>query len=180
MNNINITVELCAEDRARIDKVIEELGNLNKRPDCSACAKGVAEYVNAATAKAPMEWDDLQKKLADALVKAKSTDILDTPAVEPAETPQDASEDPEKLTIDLSPEAPTEAEEQSEAVVEEPKPEVTIEMLKSKVIKLAAKAELKEKVRELVQTYASKVTDIPADKWAEVYMRLDELDGETK
>lgn len=177
MNNFNITVELCAEDRARIDKVIEELANLAKRPDCSACAKGVAEYVSAATAKAPMEWDDLQKKLADALVKAKATDILDTPAAEPAETPQDEAETPTPTDTPAEPEEPAVVEEQSEAVVEEPKPEVTIEMLKSKVIKLAAKAELKDKVRELVQSYASKVTDIPADKWAEVYMRLDELEG---
>lgn len=176
MNNINLTVELCAEDRARLDKIIEELANLAKRPDCSACAKGVAEYVSAATAKTPKDWDELQNKLAEALVKAKMTDAI----VKPAETPQDAPTAEEHPTLDPFPEAPAEAEEPSEAVAEEPKHVVTIEMLKGKVIKLAAKADLKEKVRELVQAYAAKVTEIPEDKWAEVYEKLDALDGETK
>ena len=36
-----IVFELCAEDRARLDKIIEGLG----RHDCSRCANDVAKYV---------------------------------------------------------------------------------------------------------------------------------------
>ena len=60
-----IIIELCAEDRARLDRVIELLGGL-RRPDCSSCVEGVASYrakaaevmdsqVAAAPAPAPVE-----------------------------------------------------------------------------------------------------------------------------
>ena len=63
MNTIKI--ELCAEDRARLDRVIELLGGL-RRPDCSSCVEGVASYMakaaevmdsqrTAAPAPAPVE-----------------------------------------------------------------------------------------------------------------------------
>lgn len=153
MNNINITVELCAEDRTRLDKIIDLLGK-------------------PGTITAPVVTDDpLRKQLEQAVASVKPT------IAEPTETPQDAPSAEEHPTLDPFPEVTPTAEEPSEAVAEEPKPEVTIEMLKGKVIKLAAKAELKEKVRELVQAYATKVTEIPEEKWAEVYMRLDELEG---
>ena len=156
MNNINITVELCAEDRARLDKITALLADL-------------------ATPIKMTEDDPLRKQLERVVASAAQT------AAEPAEEPQDEAEAPTPTDTPATVETPATAEEPTEAVAEEPaeesKPEVTIEMLKSKVIKLAAKAELKEKVRELVQAYASKVTDIPEDKWAEVYMRLDELEG---
>jgi hypothetical protein len=156
MNNINLTVELCAEDRARLDKIIDLLGK-------------------PGTITAPVVTEDpLRTKLEQAVASVKPT------VAEPAETPQDAPSASEHPTLDPFPEVPAEAEEPSEAVVEEPKPVVTIEMLKGKVIKLAAKADLKERVRELVQAYATKVTEIPEDKWAEVYEKLNELDGETK
>ena len=150
MNNINLNVitELCAEDRARIDRLIDFLGQLVP-----------PSYV----AQKKAEDDELRKKLEQVVASATPT------AAEPAETPQDEAE--------AATPTDTPAEAETLATVEETKPEVTLEMLKSKVIKLAAKADLKEKVRELVQAYATKVTDIPADKWAEVYMRLDELEG---
>ena len=58
-----ITIQLCAEDRARIDTVIELLGGL-KRPDCSNCVEGVASYM------------------------AKAAEVMDAqPAVAPASAP---------------------------------------------------------------------------------------------
>lgn len=42
-----ITIELCAEDRARLDTIIEHLGSL-RWPDCSACVAGVATYLEKA------------------------------------------------------------------------------------------------------------------------------------
>lgn len=44
-----ITIQLCAEDRARIDRVIELLGGL-QQPSCSACVEGVAKYMDHAAA----------------------------------------------------------------------------------------------------------------------------------
>ena len=60
MNTIKI--ELCAEDRARLDKIIEGLAGL-RQPDCSSCVEGVASYMakaaevmdSQATAPAPVE-----------------------------------------------------------------------------------------------------------------------------
>ena len=61
-----ITIELCAEDRARLDKVIELLGGL-RQPDCSECVKGVASYMeSAATAlDAPVANEEPAKENAD-------------------------------------------------------------------------------------------------------------------
>lgn len=44
-----ITIELCAEDRARLDKVIDLLAGL-RQPDCSACVASVASYLEKAAA----------------------------------------------------------------------------------------------------------------------------------
>lgn len=41
-----ITIELCAEDRARLDKILEAL---MARPDCTLCAKQVVDYCTQVT-----------------------------------------------------------------------------------------------------------------------------------
>lgn len=41
-----ITIELCAEDRARLDKILEAL---MARPDCTRCAKQVVDYCTQVT-----------------------------------------------------------------------------------------------------------------------------------
>lgn len=41
-----ITIELCAEDRARLDKILEALA---ARPDCTRCAKQVVDYCTQVT-----------------------------------------------------------------------------------------------------------------------------------
>lgn len=42
----NIIIELCAEDRVRLDKLTAAL---ESRPDCSACARAVSEYTATVT-----------------------------------------------------------------------------------------------------------------------------------
>ena len=61
-----ITIELCAEDRARLDKIIEHLGSL-RLPDCSACVAGVASYLEKAATvlDAPVVKEDTNKNDAD-------------------------------------------------------------------------------------------------------------------
>lgn len=42
-----LTIELCAEDRARLDKILEAL--TQAKPDCTRCAQNVVDYVTAVT-----------------------------------------------------------------------------------------------------------------------------------
>ena len=54
------------------------------------------------------------------------------------------------------------------------KPTATIEEIRSKVLQLTDK---KAEVRDIIKEYATKVSDIPADKRAEVMDRLIALEG---
>lgn len=56
MNNINLTIELCADDRARLDKILDALNGL-QQPNCHSCVetavgmtKGLAELAEKAVA----------------------------------------------------------------------------------------------------------------------------------
>ena len=170
MNNINITVELCAADRERLDLIIGKLEALAQQrvPACDKCVKDVAGVLeNACEA-----INSVKQQPGDKALEA----LRETINAEPAKNDQEAPEVIDHPTLDPFPEAPTVKAEASETKEEEPTIEVTADMLRSKVITLAA-AGKKDKVREIVQSYAPKVTDIPADKWAEVYKKLTDLEG---
>lgn len=177
MNEIKMTVELCTEDRARLDKIIEGLATIGKRPDCSKCVNDVADLMERAcdcidkASKAPKELDDVQKKLAEVVNENKKTDTVEAP-----KNAQDEPKASDHPTLDPFPEAPTAIEEPSEVAEEKEEPTVTLEMLKSKVIMISA-AGKKDQVRELVLSYAPKVTELPANVWAEVYKKLCALEG---
>lgn len=141
----NITIELCAEDRARLDKLNERLEALI----------------------------DVTLTNLDKEPKAKQAELND-----PVEAPKNAQEEPKATdhpTLDPFPETPTPKEEPSEAPAKEAKPDVTMEMLRGKAITLAA-AGKKDQVRDVVHPYAPKVTELPEDKWAEVYEKLTALE----
>lgn len=122
-----IPIELCQEDRARIDKVIELL-TLSTGQRCQSCADAVQEAFTAAT---PVEF------------------TKDTPAEEkPAEPAQEADTTPQVSKADIQ----------------------------QKVIQLSA-AGKKAQVREIVTAVATKVSDIPEDKLAEVWAALTALEG---
>lgn len=153
MNNINVTVNLCAEDRARLDKIIDLL---------SARA---SEELKSGTEAKPQ--DDIQKKLAE-VVASVSTETVEN-ATEEAETP--TPENPTEPINEAQPE-PIEATQ-----AEEPKkPSVTMQMLTNKAITLSA-AGMKDQVRDIVHQYAKTVTSLPEDKWDEVYEKLNALEG---
>lgn len=83
-----LTIELCAEDRARLDKIIEGLARIEGHPDCSACVAGVASVMD---------------KACDAIDAAKDA----APAVVPApvsEPPVDAAApaEPAKPSVTLA------------------------------------------------------------------------------
>lgn len=122
-----IPIELCQEDRARIDKVIELL-TLSTGQRCQGCADAVQE---AFTATKPIEF------------------TKDTPEEEkPAEPTQEVDTAPQVSKADIQ----------------------------QKVIQLSA-AGKKAQVREIVTAVATKVSDIPEDKLAEVWDKLNALEG---
>ena len=121
----HITIELCAEDRARLDKILAALEN---HPNCGPCLETV-------------------KNLADA--------------------------------IEAQPEAPKQEEPEAskqEATEPEPAAKYTPNDIQQAAVRLIA-AGKKQQVREIVQTYAGKISDIPTDKCDEVMAKLTALEG---
>lgn len=160
----NITIELCAEDRARLD--------------CLACLLDVrikqAERIMAEEygPEQPTETDPVQQKLAETLAKAS------TPTEKPTEAAGEAKAEPAQ-TADPIEETTT---QEDPAPAEEAKQTITVtqEQLQQKVMQLAAanSGALKAKVREIVNAYAKKVSDVPEDKRAEVWDKLTALEKE--
>ena len=151
MNNINITHELCAEDRARIDRLTAALEALN------------APLVNIEAA--PIEQDDVQKKLAETLANTS----------DPAEAPKNATESTEAPAAPIAQEEEETPTATEDAQQEEPqKPTVTLAQIQQKVIELctAQSGAKKAEVRAAVNAYAKKVSDLPEDKWTEIWEKL--------
>ena len=161
-----ITIELCAEDRARLDKIIERLSGL--KPDCNACAQSAMAAAAAAT--------------------AKQSHVL-TPEELPAHTfgaefykDQNAPQEPAKADLEETAFPPEEVspfpenKDEDKANEEEPAPAVTVADIQKKVVALAA-AGKKDAVRDIVKAYADRVSLIPEDKRAEVFKKLTALEG---
>ena len=156
----NITIELCAEDRARLDRMADLLEARIRQAD-----RIMAEEYGS---DQPVEPDPIQQKLAQTLAKAsfpteKPTEATGAPTVEATQT------------ADPIEETPTQEED---APAAEAKPTVTQDQLQQKVMQLAAanNGALKAKVREVVNAYAKKVSDVPEDKRAEVWDKLTALE----
>lgn len=153
-----ITIELCPEDRARIDR----LSNLLEKRIVQV------EDIMASTYEPDPDpdpdqpiIDDVQQKLAETLAKA--------------EAPKNATEEAKANTPTTAPPA---EEEPTEAEKTEPPATKKVDRaeLKAKVIQLCAKG-LKEQTRDIVRAYAQTVTDVPEDKIAECYAKLEALEG---
>lgn len=163
----HITIELCAEDRARLDRLAEAL----EKKSCDLCVNQALQWqeqilrAKDTAEKKEKEPDPIQQKLAETLAKAN----------EPVEAPKNATEETETST---PPTTPTEEEKPTD---EEPtqlpsKKTVGRAELRAKVIELSAKG-LKEQTRDIVRTYAQTVTAVPDDKVTECYERLVALEG---
>lgn len=135
-----ITIELCAEDRARLDHINVNLTELivrvmgNQAPD-----------MGEVTQKAAPE---LAEKLA-----------VQHPVADPFK------ELPKAEPVPFEQEAP-----KQEA------PQYKLEDIQQKVVALSASGK-KAEVREIVKSYAEKVSAIPADKFGEVMAKLIGLEG---
>lgn len=163
-----ITIELCTEDRARLDRTYAALARL-------------VDLATLHTNNA--ELDDIQAKLAETLKNAEPAQApKNAPGAAKAETPADTQPKQKVITtaeFDALPEADLPWGDVPATKQEAPAKEVTKKDLSNLIITLSA-AGKKDKVREAVQSCCpgvTKVGDIPADKYAAVYEKLTALEG---
>jgi sRNA-binding protein len=145
----NITIELCAEDRARLDRLIAAM----ERKTCESCVATAMEYARQQPAE------------------TKET-------VEPPKNAPGATEDVTPPTTHAAEEKPTREEDAPWEQATEPT--ITKEEMQQKVTQLAAanNGAKKAKVREIVNAYAKKVSDLPEDKYPEIWAKLTALESE--
>ena len=153
-----ITIELCTEDRARLDRLATLL-------DARIIQAQVA-LENTVTEANDLK-DELQERLENTLKEAAEFVGTDrtTPAAEPQETPAPTD-------IPKAEEKPTDEEKTA------PSNKKTVDRaeLRAKVIEVSAKG-LKEQARTIVNAYAPTVAAVPEDKITECYEKLDALEG---
>lgn len=147
----NLTVNLCEEDRARIDTIIELL-------------KGTTSTVvtNVCTTAAP-----IPQETQEAVAPLQPIPTETAPA-----SPQPAQEQPKPAEPKELPPEPVKAE----TAPTQSAPEVTAADLQAKVVNLVSKGK-KEETRAIIMEYAPRVGEIPAEKRAEVLERLNALEG---
>lgn len=147
--DITFTLSLDPEDRARVDRIASALEALLSAP-------GRTQDVPAAPVdKSPVEPVKPAEARPDA---AKSMEKVDTPADLPWSDPEPAPAPTPAPTPTPTPAAPL----------------PTLGDLQSLVVKLSA-AGKKDQVREIIKSYAEKVSAIEQDKYPEVIGRLEAL-----
>lgn len=152
MNTINVIVELGPESQAKLDKILEALEG--SRPNCHSCTETAMRVMG----------ENLKI-------------VTGEPAEAPASTEAAAAETGHPVD-EVSPHGepePAAAPEQPEA------PKYTKEDILALVQKLAAPTSPEHKrtgAKAIVKSYGAKVSDIPADKYAEAMDRLTALDKE--
>lgn len=152
----NITLEFCAEDRARIDRLIAAM----ERKTRDKCVADALAAMSGTAAPA----DHVHAALAATLEKAKAAGATEAQTL---------------TTTPESKEQPATAADACEAKPQEPPtPTVTLEDIRKQVIKLTT-AGKKAEIRTVVSEYSAniKVGDIPADKYAEVLDKLKKLEA---
>lgn len=129
-----IKIELCAEDRARLDRLAEALErSAGQGHDCSKCVEQAIDFVERSKAEAvPAE----------------------TPAPAPVPDPVPAADD-----------MPWE---------EAPTPSLA-EFQKALSLRCAESADMKAKVRALLNQYAAAASAVPPEKRAEILAKLEVL-----
>lgn len=148
MNEIKVTTELCAEDRARLDKLLEAL--------CS-----IPNAISTAGTPYPVTCETVDHKDFVEIVGTPEKNETVTTKQTPAETTP----------------APVEENDTDQAPVEEvAEPQHTKAELQQKIATLVSKGK-KAEVKEVVQKYAPRVSDIPDDKVDEVWVLLSKLEG---
>ena len=158
-----ITIELCAEDRARLDRQY-------------AATTRLVELLTLHTNNT--ELDDIHAKLTAALESAAPTEApKNAPGAAQAATPADTQPKQETAAA-AEPAHPAEADlpwgDTPVTKQEAPAKEVSKEDLRDLIITLSA-AGKKDAVRKIVQTHcpgAKGVGEVPVEKYAAVYKDL--------
>lgn len=155
----NITIELCAEDRARLDRLAEAL----ERQCCERCVQSALKTLNDLQKQA--EPDPVQQKLAEVLADTEK-------APEAPQEPAEAKETEAPAIVPTEDETPA-----TEAQASEAAPAVTVDDIRQRYVALVASGK-KDKARDTIKSYnVDKISDIPADKCAEVLAKLNALGG---
>ena len=166
-----ITSELCAEDRARLDKLTAAL---------EKAAGGAPVFLGVDLAKKEEGEnycrDDVQ------ITQQLTIDPEALKPTEPTGAPKNATGEAETSAPPVTPakeETPTAKED---APAEPAKPTVTLEQIQQKVVQLAAGngGAKKAQVRTIINAYGAKVSDLKdqPDKWDEVWGKLTALESE--
>lgn len=142
-----IIIELCKEDRARLDAILEALKNMATAPVITAEAVAPLKPIPEETTTEP-----------EAPAQPEPQMVAPAPAEQP-----------------IAPE-PTPAPAPAPAAPKADAPEVSVAELQSKVVQLV-RAGKKDETRAIVMEYAASVGEIPAEKRAEVLERLNALEG---
>lgn len=147
-----ITIELCQEDRARLDAILDAL---KESKNCAGCVDHVVGSFNNLV------------QTRDAVAEAPQPAQM--PTEEPAEpiTPP-AEEKPEEAPAEHPLDAPP-------FDLDPPAPKVDRAEVRRKVVELSA-AGKKTEVKEIVTAYAAMISDIPEDKLGEVFDKLNALE----
>lgn len=149
MNTINLTIELGPVTQGKLDKILEAVQAT--RPNCHSC-------VEAATAYTANNASD-----------------------KPTTGPESSTPETTHPVEDAAPWGDPEPVEQTQEAQPEPEPEepkYTLDDVRALVQKLAAPTSPAHKrtgAKNIVKSYAAKVSDIPADKFQEVMDKLTAL-----
>lgn len=153
MNNINITTEMCAEDRARIDRLIAALESLVNDMEPPVVALAGTPFQTEQPAEIVL---DILKEGTGVARGTIAEEELLTPA-EPETAPEEVGE-------------PADEPEEKEV------PEHTKAELQQKVISIVT-AGKKDEVKAIIEQYAERVSAIPDEKINEVWDKLTKLEG---
>jgi hypothetical protein len=153
-----ITIELCAEDRARLDRIANAIEARTAQVERIIAEKNESVYE-------PETSDPVTEALAETL--ARVTDRV--------EAPKNATKETETSTPTTT---PPEEEQPKDEEPTQPQPTKTVDHseLRAKVIELSAKG-LKAQTRDIILAYAPTVKDVPDDKLNECYEKLVALEN---
>lgn len=143
-------IELCEEDRARIDRLLTAVESLC--PNCDGCVRSAFEWQKSQTA-APVEK-------------------VEEPERAVTEAPKTEADEPKEEALPVTPpeeEKPTEEEKAPTPSVQYTQAEVS-----QKVVALI-RAKKKAEVTEVIHEYAANVSDVPPEKYAELMEKLNKL-----
>lgn len=149
-----ITIEFCAEDRARIDRLAAALEARTSQVSDYLAARNAGPDTDAAES---VDLDAVQQKLAEAMAKASASET--TPA---APAPKPADEHSDEVPWEIPAPAPV------------PAPSLE-EFQKALTLRCAESDATKAKVRALLHEYAAAASQVPEGKRAEVLERLAKL-----